>query len=283
VFDRDRNDFRIQPPNNTAVIRDYYAFTDPEGATSVEVEKTLAVLEGETKPVLDKLDQRVALTTPERESLAMFIALLETRTPDFERGVTELVTAVSKGIARTAFADPTRARSSLENFERSTGKTPSVSAEEMVTFVRSEAYTVHVDPRLRLAMMMKLAVDIAPLLLGLEWTILHAPLKSSFITTDSPFIVIPKSGTTGPFGAGILTPGAMKFVPLGTGLGILITEPGDSTTHGEPSRDVVRQLNLNVAVRADGYVFARDERLLRSLVERAKLQTSPRLSKVQVG
>jgi hypothetical protein len=282
VFDRDRNEFRLQSPINTAVLRDYYAFTGPDGSRNVEVEQALAVLEGETKPILTKLDSRESLTQREKESLATFVALQETRTPEFERGVGELLSALAKGIARTAFANLDRARASLARLEKSTRKVSSSTAEEMVDFAKGDAYTVRVNRTVHLASMLALAPDLARILLSLRWTFLHASQEAPFIASDSPFIVLgTASQALGDYGVGILTPGALKFVPLGAHLGMLMTEPSHNVLHVTAPQELVHQLNANMTVRSERYLFSHDSELLRHLVDETQLRERTKLPKVQ--
>ena len=284
VYDRDCDEFRRQAPINTAVIKDYYTFAEPDGQKNVEIEQGLAILEGATKPVLEKLDRFETLTQNERATVALFVALLQTRVPDFERSVDELMGGLAKRLLREAFANPERARASLRSYERDTGKPLTASPEQMVEFVASDAYTVKTDRRYYLATMVRLASEVAPLLLTLNWNVLHAPDSKAFAVTDSPFIIIAPSGTRNDsYGAGIMTPGAVKFVPLGRRTALYMGDSGSQLTHVDIDKRAVRRLNLELTVRAERYVFAADEELVRSLVKATQLAERPRLSKVMFG
>src|SRR4051812_31917063 len=72
VYDRERNAFRGQAPINTAVMREYYTILASTGQKDLRIEAALPTLEGETKPVLERLEQREAIRDNERATLAFY-------------------------------------------------------------------------------------------------------------------------------------------------------------------------------------------------------------------
>src|ERR1700744_5121428 len=87
VFDRQRNSYKHQGIADTAVKRDFYTVRDKEGNKSYVVETTLAnMVEGPTKRIIEKLDRRnLKWEGEERQTLALFIALLGTRNITFDK------------------------------------------------------------------------------------------------------------------------------------------------------------------------------------------------------
>lgn len=284
VYDRARDAYRRQPPINTAVVRDYYTAIAPSGEKNTEIESILARLEGQTKPVLEKLDRAEELTGEERGTLALFIAFFQTRVPDFERSVSQLTGAMGKAVVRTAFADVDRARASLADHERKTGRSLRVTPEQMVEFVASDEYTVTASRNVYLLSMLKIAKELTPVFGRLDWHVLHAPRGRSFVVSDSPVVIVaPARAEPSFYGVGILTPGAVKFVPLGAGTLLAMGDEGLGFDHRQVDKTTLRQLNLELSARAEDYLFGPDEPLLRSLVKASRLRSRPRLPKVQIA
>lgn len=89
-----------------------------------------------------------------------------------------------------AFSDVERARLTLQRYARDTGKPITVTPEEMADFVRHGVYAIKDHRHASLAHMVQLEVELAPLLLHLNWFVLHAPPEKTFITSDNPFVLI---------------------------------------------------------------------------------------------
>jgi hypothetical protein len=89
VFDREKNEVRLQQPVNTAVIGHFYTLEDAEGRRRFELEALLADYEGKAKPAIAKLVAGGELTADERSDLAIFIAFAAMRTPDMVNSVAE--------------------------------------------------------------------------------------------------------------------------------------------------------------------------------------------------
>lgn len=281
VYDREQNAFRRQAPINTAVIKDYYSFAESDGQKNVEIERLLAVLEGDAKTAIEKLDRQEELTQADREAVAMFVTLLQSRVPDFEEMVDGVVGNVAKLSMKESFATLERARASLAEYERSTGEPLGVTPERMMEVVHGDGYELEVHRLASLAMMLRHLMEIAPIVLGLEWTVVHTPAKKSLVTSDAPFMIFhPPYRMPAFYGVGILTPGAAKFVPLGARIGLLLGDPGEGIKHMSLRDTMCRALNLAVTAGTSRFVFARDERLLRNLVETTKLATQPRVPRV---
>jgi hypothetical protein len=109
VFDREKNEIRLQQPVNTAVIGHFYTMEDAEGRRRFELEALLSEYEGKAKPVINKLVGAAPdLSADERSNLAIFIALAATRTPDMVHSVQALNGEMVKETAKVLFADVDR-------------------------------------------------------------------------------------------------------------------------------------------------------------------------------
>ena len=57
---------------------------------------------GHAKPIIEKLDKKEKISKEEKENLSLFIAVLWTRVPDFDKSVTEFydkINKATKGVA----------------------------------------------------------------------------------------------------------------------------------------------------------------------------------------
>ena len=94
---------RPQTPRNTAVKSHYYTVATDNTERSPHVEQALAKVEGLAIPVIRKIELRAVLTQKERETLALFVALLGCRVPQFERGLRQGFDAFQKRVMKLAF------------------------------------------------------------------------------------------------------------------------------------------------------------------------------------
>ena len=131
--------------------------------------------------------------------------------------------------------------------------------------------------------MIELSSEFALLLAQMDWVFAHAPDGSQFITSDVPFGIIPPrdwkpEGLLG--GVGILTPGAVKAIPL-TGRTLLLAfDKGEITRHADMTEVVVREFNLATTARTERFTIGKDRALLESLIPAAGINkpgTGPRM------
>ena len=65
----------------------YYSFEDEKGNKNTDIECGLSKIEGETRPIISKLNNCEQITDKEKGILSVFIAFLMNRVPDFEKSV----------------------------------------------------------------------------------------------------------------------------------------------------------------------------------------------------
>jgi hypothetical protein len=122
--------------------------------------------------------------------------------------------------------------------------------------------------------MMKLAPEVAEDLVRMEWAFLCAPEGESFVTTDSPFLITPPldwpKTPLGLSGAGLRIKGARKWLPLSASTCLVMFDPGFLITYREISRETLLEINRAQAAHAYRLMIARDEALLRGLVQEMK-------------
>jgi hypothetical protein len=284
VFDRQVNEYRQQTPKNTALQKNYYSFEVEDGSTDTRIETLLAVVEGHGKQAISKLIDRKSLSKEEKEELSLFVALMMNRVPDFENSVNKLQEHVIRKMADMMFSDEKRAQAVMDQYSKDTGKESKGTAKDLVDFYKSGEFEIVVHRNQSLFLMLTLSNDLANLFRQMNWIVLHAPDKTSFVTTDNPVILLPPKGYKPNFyGFGLITKGARKIFPLSANTCLFMLDHGDRLIHRDFDRDTVRAVNLNLTTQSDRFLIGRDEALVRNLVETTKLDKRKREGRFRIS
>jgi hypothetical protein len=269
IFDRALNEYRHQQPKDTAVRRYFYSIKKPNGERDVEVEKLLSYVEGKAKPIIDKLDRGEDITPEDRVYLSLFLAVLHSRVPKFEREMNEIVDQAGKAILKYVFPNQEIAAGHIR---RSAGKLTSTPAE-LVDFIQNERFTITGPRNNAIVMMLKQAPELAKLFNIMDWTVVHAERRASFITTDAPFAFLASEELLRS-GKPVLAVGSfeiVKAVPLTSRTCLLLGGRGLGFGHTEFNRERVHDINLLLAKECERFVLAVDESLLKSIVARSRI------------
>jgi hypothetical protein len=271
VYDREKNEFRRQPPKNTAVIGHYYAFINNEGETDYSFEGALSQIEGLGKAAITKLNAGEDISPEERVNLAYFIALLFSRTPKFEREIEQIADSAAKLTMKHMF----QTAEAVEAHFAAMGRDRSYSAKDFLDFIHDEKYSLVGNRNITIRTMLQQMPEVASMLACMDWLVIHTSSEHAFITGDSPFALLltdeqRKSGA--PVGLG--SPTITKAIPLTRTTALLVGRQGLGFGHADGSRDLVRVVNVGVAAECEQYVFGPDEALVRSVVKRSKIDRS---------
>lgn len=283
VFDRQKNSYMHQGVINTAVKKDFYSIVGSDGQKTDAVETLMAnIVEGPMKRIIEKLDRKnLTWEGEDRAILALFVALLRTRNLAFEKDQNIFASEFHRWWSKATNPSPEAVEKSLREYEEKTGEDMTdVSPQELFEMIRDDRFEFKNPRQNNIKMMMSLSLEIARVLFRLNWEILAAPKRMSFVTCDNPFTVVPP-----PFfddtleGYGILTPGASTVVPLSRRTAICFYGEGERTRGAVVYKDFLRHTNVVVAANSERFVIAKEELLLRSIVRKGKLdqwQPGPR-------
>ena len=153
----------------------------------------------------------------------------------------------------------------------------SVDGESMTEAQIAVELGLEMDRRATLRLMLSISPQIAELLYERDWVIARSPDdKSSFITTDSPFCLIPGPDYVPQLfrGIGINTPGIIKTIPLSQSSVLLIKESGQGMVDLTLTRDQVRGFNIVIAAQCKNLVFGRDMPLVQRIVKESQVDKS---------
>lgn len=288
VYDREKDETRIQQPINTGVIGHFYTMTDEQGRKRYELEQLLSEYEGKAKPIIDKLTARQALSDEERSDLAVFIALGTTRTPDIVDSLKTMNSDLLLRFTKMAYSDVDQVFQQLRADEEFSGRSDAELREEaqlMVDLAQADGLKVETNEKWAVGMAFQMAMEIAPIFAGRDWVISHRDNdKKSFITTDAPVFlttVAPRPNSF--YGIGFGNADALVFFPLNQTCMLAMYGNGGELRHIDIGSDRIRRLNLALANECQRFVIGRSETLVRNLADTVGLAGKKWQPKMQVS
>jgi len=144
------------------------------------MESLLSQIEGETKPVIDKIDNGEEISDTEKEMLSLFAGFLKTRVPDFEKSINQMSAQLMKKVNKVIFSNNESVTALMTRSEAETGEKSELSAEELMAFVQDEQYEIVMHRNFSLGMMVELSAESAKYFRQMDWLLFHAPDKTSF-------------------------------------------------------------------------------------------------------
>lgn len=280
IYDRSKNEFREGTPNGTAYRKHFYSIERANGVKDTGIEKWLSSIEGEAQKVIHALSNREMLCHGQEVSLALFMALMLTRTPEFDRLVRAITEPILKRLL-TEVATLGSAEKFLKMEETKSGIVSDTTAEKLYNVFKGSGFEVSLNRNMPLQHMIAVAGKVANILLAMNWMIIHAPSGHSFVTCDDPFVIIPpESLSSTVYGIGVATPGAVKLLTLTQNIALLVLDRGTRRGHKCVSQAVVQDLNLRVTIQTDRLLIGSDKTLLQSLVSETRLHELQKVPQV---
>jgi hypothetical protein len=271
IYDRTQNRCRVRGVKNVAVKRHFYSADTPEGGRDPTPERMLSVLEGKAASIVKSLYPERDLSTPEKGSLARFAAVMMSRTPSFRLGQLSFADRHAQKIKEQMFPTVDALRAFLRSKD--------VPVDEMPGMVEQEFHDLHdesrklpVDKNYTLRRIFELGEKVGAVLAEFDWTFAWADPRTSFVTSDVPFMLLDNDGeTVDPFTGhvGVKSPGTTKMLPLTQDVCLLIGDDAPSIRHERLDRKTVHDLNFKQSLRYDRWLIARDEALLHSVIKLA--------------
>ena len=247
----------------------FYTIEKQTGEKDTVIEKDLVIVDGLYMTLLRKIQEHKVLDTEDRANFSLILALFMTRIPRFRTFVEENLITLMKGVAHVSASHKESYYTKLERLG-----VPKEQWEETRQFSLSGDYTIEPNNTYSIEMMLKMALDIAPLFSSYNWYVGTAPKNSSFMTTDSPITLIPeRNSTQNQWGVGLLSPGVTIHFALCKELllGMKFNDiPTTEITYGKINREEVRKINHDLFVSSNKYVISQDTAWLK---KRALLQS----------
>ncbi len=231
----------------------------------------LSDFEGKASPVIRKLASKEQISADERSDLAIFIALAGFRTPDIVDSLKLFNSGVVGDLAKRIFSDVEQVKEQMRGKPGSPTADEELAqeAKEMVEYIQSGGYEMRTNHRWAIVMAMRMAYNVAPLLAGRSWHVIHCDSdKNSFVTTDAPVVLTTMAPRTPSiWGVGYGNPGAIVIFSLTLSCALVISGDGGDLQHQTVGTDQIRHCNLAMADRCQRFVIGREEVLVRSLAD----------------
>jgi hypothetical protein len=275
VFDRELNEIRVQQPVNTCVIGHFYTMEDSGGSKRFELEQLLSDYESKASFVIKKLDAMKEINVDERTDFAIFVAFAAFRTPDIVDSLKAFNSTLIKDMSNQMFADIEEVKARMRGKPDAplTEEELEVEARELVAFVQRGQYEVNTSHTWGVGMAMKMAFNVAPILAGRDWTVIHRENeKKSFVTTDAPVLlttVTPRENSI--WGIGFGNSDALVIFPLTASCVLAMYGSDGDLNHRSVGTEQIRRNNLALASHCQRFVVGRDEALVCSLTDHLRL------------
>lgn len=280
VYDREEIAFREQTPVNTAVQKHYYSIKGENGKRNNKIEEMFSQLEGNSKIVIDHIVDGKPISNEDKIVLSLFISFSLTRIPDFERMVNESMKQDIKKIGDILHEDESRINQTMVRYEKDTGQKIEIDPAQLKEFWDRGEFDIVMNRNASLGMMLNVAPEYARYLSLMDWIIAKAPKNYSFITTDSPFVLVPTSDNKAKAafggGVGLLIPGVKKYFPLHQNFCLIVGDCGDKIQYEKYNKSSCQSINYEVARNAKRFIICRDKALLSSIVKKEKLDKGQR-------
>lgn len=269
VFDRESNEVRVQQPVNTGVIGHFYTMEDTEGRKRFELEQLLQEYEDKAIPVILKLTAKEEINADERTDFAIFVALAAFRTPDIVDSLKAFNSSMIGDMGKRMFADVEEVKARMRGKADAPPTEEELEAEarELVEYAQSGQYEVTTSHTWAVSMAMKMAFNIAPILAGRDWAVVHRDNeKKSFVTTDAPVLLTTVAPRENSFwGIGFGNTDALALFPLTGSCILAMYGSNGDLQHRMADVEQIRHINLAIADRCQRFVIGREEALVRSL------------------
>ncbi len=270
IFDRIRNQYRMQKPPNVGYVRDYYAVELNSGEMYFDIEtKALGTIDDNAAVVFDKIHNEENLSDDDRAILAMYIALQFTRVPGFEAIMDLFADEFFKRQAKEQYKTLEEIQKTMDDREKETGVRSSITAAELMNFLDAEEYRVSPGRGPILSLMVMIGLKIAPYLLQMDWGFLKAKPGTSFITSDNPVVVLDREKRA--FTTAIRKPSSLITMPLNQDMAIQMAAGRGRIAYSYLPRSEVRDFNINTALNSNTLVIGRDPEHIRDIVRRTAI------------
>lgn len=280
VFDRKKNEYREQSPDDTTVVKKFYTFTTATGEECYELETIMGeVIESRLPSIISKLEISEPINGEEKEILATFAALQQQKTTANRSDYIDMKKDSYLSIAKMIYENEKFAESSIERFNASREENEAkitISPKKLKEFVDSLGRdNIEIPKENHIKTMLEMAAFISGIFLQLDWVFLKATSNSSFVISDNPFSLVGKNHN-GFGGIGLITPKAEKTLPLSPKICLMMLDKGDRVWGHNINRKSVRGINCRTASNCDRYLISQDKAWLERLVKITKIDAFQR-------
>lgn len=271
VFDRTKDEIRErQLPENVAKVGHLYTFQDKEDRKRFDLEKLFDHVESEAAPILKSLANGDRISSAERESFALFLGFSAVRTPASIADARSVYAGFVKARSRLILADERR---TLEILRKMNGDGADdvllrEQARDVSKMARDEFHDldVKVDPQFALLRSLETWHIVAKQLFERDWMVLYAAGNDqSFLTSDSPIVLLSTSTATRNLPIGYGSPHAQILFPLTSTCALVAEGSLGRIGRSDIEVDALRRYNMTVAQDCHRFVMGGNSDLVESI------------------
>lgn len=284
VYDRTTGVIESRTPRSAAAIEHLYTFIDDCDRQRFELEALFGIVESRAGTAMRSAVGRSPLSFEDREYLALFIAMHAIRTPAAiaeSRSVREKaeharlkLTVSSEAAAYKLLKESKPADTSEEELRK--------LAAKMFAMVSGDHFRINVPDEAARSTALKTWDTVSRALFERDWTVVHAPNGSEYITSDSPVVLSPLPNTEHlPLGYGSLH--THVLFPLARTAALVMNGDERRLRHADVRPEQVERFNASIAADCYRYVVGSSADLLRTTTAPLKLTGTRWAPRVDVG
>lgn len=257
IYDMVNKEYRKQKPSAVGYNKHFYT-VEIEGEKDYFIEKYLAEHIDSLYPdLLFKISNKFNFSARDKYNLGLYLAAQYLRTPAQRKNYNRMIQQETKQINRLVY-------SARENLGQLTDE---MNNQKIAKVIKEGDYEVNVPKERSLEFLLSFIEEMATMLTKQNIIILEASKKSEFITSDNPYTMVKDKWARGLPGFGIIT--TTKVIPFSPKYLLLLKDVGDTVVYPQiVGSKEVRIYNQHIANWADRYLFAKNEYILKSLVQK---------------
>lgn len=230
VYQRGKGLLTRNSTDNVALQRYYYATTNKAGEIDTQtVESRLSQIEGAGSAVIQRLINGDNISTSARNDFAIFLTSQDFRSPRRRQEFAEMQLGIEhhRFNAKTVKSLESYVRAvSLASESNETFDISKISKESKLTVEEDGTISIRLQDTIQA---LSAAEKFAPVVLGMDWHIYHAPRGQKFIISDSPVQLYESPDTLGDFsGPAYCRLGTCVSLPLSSTVCFVASHPAQS-------------------------------------------------------
>lgn len=284
VYDRTIDSIEPLAPRKAAVLEHFYTFFDESDRQRFELEALFGIVESRAGTALKSAVCRTPLSFEDRDYLALFVAMHAVRTAAALAESRSVRVQAEQARLRLSFSSKNAAYKLLKESEpvdTSEAELRSLAAR-LFEMVSGNHFRIDVPDEAARAAALKTWHTLARTLSERDWTVVHAPSGSEFITSDSPVVLAPLPNTEHlPLGYGSLH--THVLFPLSRTTALVMNGDERRMRHSDVRPEHVERFNSAIAADCYRYVMGSGADLLRRTTAPLNLTGTRWAPRVDVG
>lgn len=284
VYDRTTGVVVSLTPKKAAALEHFYTFIDESDRQRFELEALFGIVESRAGTALKSAVCRSPLSFEDREYLALFVAMHSIRTPAALAEFRTMREKAEHARLKQIVSSEAAAYKLLKESKPADTSPAELNklAAKLFDMVSGNHFHINVPDEAARATALKTWDTVARTLFERDWTVVHAPSGSEYITSDSPVVLSPLSNTEHlPLGYGSLH--THVLFPLSRTAALVMNGDERRMRHIDVRPAQVERFNSAVAADCYRYVIGSNSDLLQRTTAPLNLTGTQWASRVDVG